>query len=39
MMDLSLLSADTKIIQVVMCPLRVSNADGSPCTVMAEDVN
>jgi kynurenine formamidase len=34
-MDLSKLSTCSNIIQVIVAPLRVEGADGSPCTVMA----
>lgn len=35
-MDLTQISNETKIYQLVVAPLLVSGADGSPCTVMAK---
>ena len=35
-MDLSYVNADTSFNQVIVSPLRVNKADGSPCTIFAE---
>jgi len=35
-LDLSAVSSQTKFEQVIITPLRVAGADGSPCTVLAE---